>query len=295
MDIKIDTTMERDIDLLIMEEFIVDKQFAKMFLESANIFEECDIVKAIHSKTDVEFGESDIVFILKINDKLHALHIEDKINAIAMPEQNSRYHLRAKKDIDNGDYDTYSVIIVAPQKYLDINTEAQKYEYKVTYEQMLEFFNGKDGIRSKYKAALIERAIREQRSGYQWKANSDVVRFCNDMHEYQMEHFPGMTKGTIAWWPIYKTIHKGIEVWFKANKGYCDLSFTKLTYHDLYKGYRDKIYGRMEIVETGKSSAIRIAVNPIRFEDDFNDVVNDVHKALEAINILLDFGNSLML
>lgn len=49
----------------------------------------------------------------------------------------------------------------------------------------------------------------------------------------------------------------------------------------------------MTIVETGKSSAIRIEVNPIHFEDNFDNVVEDVHEALEAIKVLLDFGNSL--
>ena len=197
------------------------------------------------------------------------------------------------KCAEKGEYQRCSVIIVAPEKYLKANSEAQKYKYRVTYEQILEFFYKKNDIRSKYKAALIERAIKEQGSGYQWTPNPDVVRFCTAMYEYESQHFEGMTKGTVAWWPTFRTIHKDVEVQFKANKGHCDLAFKKMTYADLYRSYRDKIYGRMEIVKTGKSSAIRIAVNPIRFEDNFDDVVDDVHEALEAIGILLDFCNLL--
>ena len=67
---------------------------------------------------------------------IHALHIEDKIDAVAMPRQPERYDLRAQKDIAAGEYDTYSVLIVAPEKYLRKNKEAQKYPSRLTYEQM---------------------------------------------------------------------------------------------------------------------------------------------------------------
>lgn len=291
MEFNFDTALERDIDLLVMEEFSVSEGFARIFLNTVNVKGEYDIVKSIHSKVDAEYGESDIVFIIRTNNKLHALHIEDKINAIAMPNQHERYFLRGKKDVEKGDYDTFSVVILAPQKYLNMNTEAQKYENKVTYEQLLEYFSKEKDVRSMYKAALIREAINEQISGYQWEANPDVVRFCNEMYYYQKERFPGMTKGTVAWWPTFKTIHKNIEVQFKANKGHCDLAFTKTSYSDLYKEYRSKIYGNMEIVETGKSSAIRIVVPPIKFESTFSEVVDDVEEALTAIDILLNFAN----
>ena len=199
MKLKIETTLERDIDLLIIEEFVSNKNFAELFLRKLNLSNEYSIIEAIHSKTDSEFGESDIVFILNVNNKLHAIHIENKINAIAMPEQNSRYHLRANKDIQNGEYDEYSVMIVAPSKYLEKNKEAQKYEYSITYEQLLEYFKSKNDIRSSFKSAMIERAITDQITGYQWEANPHVVRFCSAIHKYQDEHFPGMTKGTVAW------------------------------------------------------------------------------------------------
>ena len=293
MDIKIDTALERDIDLLIIEEFIADKSFAQMFLDTIGIRQDYTLLKAIHSKTDPEYGESDIVFVLKIGSKLHAIHIENKINAIAMPQQNARYHLRAQKDISNGEYDSYSVIITAPKKYLSNNKEAHKYEYKVAYEQMYAFMKSQDGIRYEYKSALLERAIKEQNNGYQWTAHPDVVRFCSEMYDYQKRHFPGMPIGTTAWWPHFKTIHKDIEVQFKANKGHCDLAFTRLSYPELYKKMKDKITGDMVIVETGKSSAIRIQVKPIRFEDDFEAVADDVKEALLAIKALLDFGNTL--
>lgn len=114
MNIKIDTTLERDIDLLIIEEFVSDTEFAKIFLEAVGIASGCSVEEAVNSKTDAGFGESDIVFILNINGKRHALHIEDKIDAIAMPDQSGRYDYRAEKDIAAGEYDSLKKISVMP-------------------------------------------------------------------------------------------------------------------------------------------------------------------------------------
>lgn len=292
MQISFETVLERDMDLLIIEEFISDPCFASIFMNAAGITDEYTVEHIIHSKMDAQYGESDIVVVLKICDRLHALHIEDKIDAIAMPNQSGRYHLRAKKDIANGEYQTYSVLITAPEKYLKNNVEAQKYAHKVSFEQLQGYFSEKSDMRSKYKHALISKAINAGKNGYQWEANPHVVRFCTAMYAYQAEHFPGMPKGTIAWWPTYKTIHKDISINFKANKGHCDLSFPGPV-DELYKKYKDRVHGRMTIEQTGKSSAIRIAVKPIYFEKAFEEHMPEVHAALQAIKELIDFANEL--
>ena len=97
MEIKIDSLLERDMDFLIMEEFIADKDFAKIFLDTVQISGDYVIDKAYHSKVDADYGESDLVFVLNFGDFLHAIHIEDKVDAPAMPEQHERYHKRAEK------------------------------------------------------------------------------------------------------------------------------------------------------------------------------------------------------
>ena len=42
MKIQFDTTLERDIDLLIMEEFVADKDFARIFLNAVGL--NCDFI-----------------------------------------------------------------------------------------------------------------------------------------------------------------------------------------------------------------------------------------------------------
>lgn len=294
MKIRLDTTLERDIDLLIIEEFITDETFAKIFLDSVGIGSSYVIDEAIHSKTDANLGESDIVFILNFSGKRHALHIEDKIDAIAMPRQHDRYDLRAQKDIAEGQYDSYSVLIVAPEKYLANNKEAQKYAHHVTYEQLREHFLHGADRRSKYKLALIERAIFEQKNGYQYEANPGVVRFCTAMAAYQKKNYPKLPIGTTAWWPEYPTLLKDTKVVFKANKGFCDLQFSHTLAQDLYGRVKNLMSERMNIVQAGKSASVRITVTPIWFENRFEDKTAEVDEALEALTELYALSKELL-
>ncbi len=283
MNIKIDTTLERDIDLLILEEFISNPEFASIFLKAVGISDAYTIGTAIHSKMDAELGESDIVFVLNINGKRHALHIEDKIDAIAMQNQSGRYHDRAKKDIAQGEYDEYSVLIVAPEKYLEANKEAHKYTHNVKYEQLRDYFSTKADIRSKYKLALIERAITDQKNGYQYEANPGMVEFCKKMNDYHKEKYPGLPAGSIAWWRYYPTVMDDVTIVFKANKGYCDLQFGHTTKEDLFPRVCEFLTERMNVVPAGKSASVRIEVKPIWYENKFEDKIAEVDEALEAI------------
>ena len=283
MNIKIDTTLERDIDLLILEEFISNPEFASIFLKAVGISDDYTVETAIHSKMDAEFGESDIVFVLNINGKRHALHIEDKIDAIAMQNQSGRYHNRAKKDIAQGEYDEYSVLIVAPEKYLEANKEAHKYAYNVKYEQLRDYFSTKADIRSKYKLALIERAITDQKNGYQYEANPGMVEFCKKMNDYHKDKYPGLPAGSIAWWRYYPTVMDDVTIVFKANKGYCDLQFGHTTKEDLFSRVCEFLTERMNVVQAGKSASVRIEVKPIWYENKFEDKIAEVDEALEAI------------
>lgn len=294
MEIRLDTTLERDIDLLIMEEFVADTSFAKIFLDAVGVCASYTIDQAIHSKIDPALGESDIVFILNIAGKRHALHIEDKIDAIAMPRQHDRYDLRAQKDIDAGQYDSYSVVIVAPEKYLSNNKEAQKYSNRVTYEQMREYFLSKSNLRSKYKIALIDRAICEQKNGYQYEANPGVVSFCTAMAAYQKENYPSLPAGTTAWWPGYPTLLNNAVMVFKANKGFCDLQFGHTLAQDLYVRVKDYLSERMHVVQAGKSASVRITVTPIWLEDRFEEKLAEVDEAFVALTELYDLSKKLL-
>lgn len=293
MEIVFDTTLERDMDLLIMEEFISAPEFARIFLDAAKINGDYIIERAIHSMRDADLGESDIVFILNISGKRHAVHIEDKVDALAMPNQHGRYTLRAEKDVLEGKYDTYSVLIAAPAQYLATNKEAQKYECQVSYEQLREYYAMCNDIRAQYKLALIDRAICDQKNGYQWEANPGVTHFCSAMDVYQKEHYPNLPIGTNAWWRGYKTLLLNAVMVYKANKGFCDLQFSNYTPQELLPRVKKHITDRMTIAKAGKSASVRIAVPPVDFEEAFEDNVQEVDEALCALSELYKLSKEL--
>jgi hypothetical protein len=80
---------ERDMDLLLAEEFCVSQPFATWFLSQTKAFKGVDatVVDVAVSQTDVT-GESDLVVVYeRSEDKSRfAVHIEDKINAPLQPE-----------------------------------------------------------------------------------------------------------------------------------------------------------------------------------------------------------------
>lgn len=119
---------ERDMDLLFLEEFVSSEEFLHIFLSKISL-ENANICSVEQSKTDVQFGESDMTVIVEKGSIKYGLLIEDKIDAIAMPNQSGRYMERGELGKKNGDYEQFFVFIVAPESYLQQNDEAKKYPY----------------------------------------------------------------------------------------------------------------------------------------------------------------------
>jgi hypothetical protein len=111
---------ERDIDILLAEEFSVSPPFAAWFLKQTRGFK--DIFAAVQdvyvSRSDTT-GESDLVVVFETQggETRFALHIEDKIDAPVQAEQESRYRLRAEAEILRGDYSAYEVTLCSPEAY----------------------------------------------------------------------------------------------------------------------------------------------------------------------------------
>lgn len=77
-----------------MEEFISERNFARLFLDQSQLSGDYTIHKISHSLSDSD-RESDITPILQCPDKKVALLSEDKIDA-QMPAQSKCYHKHAK-------------------------------------------------------------------------------------------------------------------------------------------------------------------------------------------------------
>ena len=127
-----------------MEAFVTDNEFVLLFLGKTDLAgRSCTVVHAERSKIDHGLGESDLTVIVDVDGDRKALLIEDKIDAIAMPNQHERYLKRGAVGIENSEYDDFYVFIVCPKKYRESNEEAAKYEYFVSYEECRDFFKSR--------------------------------------------------------------------------------------------------------------------------------------------------------
>ena len=296
--------LEHDMDMLILEEFSCSTEFSKIFLSKVCI-ENATLCLTWQSKTDCELGESDMTVVFNCGSKKIALLIEDKIDAIAMPEQPSRYILRGDKGIADGEYDSYFVFIVAPQQYLDHNEKAKEYPNKVSYEEIKDYFEKNNDSRKSFKLAQINLAIEKQKNGYQVIKNAFVTDFWKRYIEYKNQYFPNLNlivsndvKPTNGVWTCFRT-KDGKIVYHKSNKGYVDLTFNgcadrlekikKFIVHSI-GNYYDQGYS---IVLTGKSCAIRLTVPVINFLLPFEGQIYIVNQSFEAVKKLCDLSEKL--
>lgn len=295
LECKFSDILERDMDLLFLEEFVSSEEFLNIFLSKINLTGAM-VRKIEHSKMDLDDGESDMTAIVEKDGRKYGLLIEDKIDAIAMKNQSGRYFKRGEKGKINGDYNKYFVFVVAPKKYLQENQEAKKYPNKITYEECLEYFLSKTDPRSQFKAQQIAKAIDKQKKGYQVIENTNVTSFWQQYisvqktcyHQLQLK-YDSQIKGSKALWVTFHTDYKQIKIVHKSDKGFVDMEFSGLGEKttELRKLFASQIEeSKYKVVLTGKSAVLRKECSKIDFKADFESQKEIVIEALSAANEL---------
>lgn len=289
MKFNIEKIFERDIDLLVINKFMNDKTFKNYFLSKINLYD-YNIIEVYHSFSDNN-GEADIVIVLENGFEKICLLIKNKINAIAMPEQYNRYVKRGKKGLDNKLYDRFFIFIIAPKDYLKSNSEAKKYDNKISYEELIECIKDNDI----YGKNLLESAINIKKKGYSVIKNESITQFWDKYYRLIDEKYPFINikkyngpRGSNAVWPGFYTPVKGIMIQHKSNKGYMDLTFKGLAskYYEVLEIVSDKLDDDMSLEVATNSLVIRIHVPIIDFEMEFDDYLNELDVCFNAANRL---------
>ena len=276
--------MERDTDLLFLEEWCVNDEFAQWILERFGISEKFSRFDGFHSVTDPQYGESDLLLIAENGSNKVAILLENKVDAIAQESQAERYFLRAEKVKQDLGLSHVAVGIIAPNNYLLNNQEANNYPFRISYESTAEWFAAKTDIRSQYRAAVIKAAIEKERRGYRPIKDEQVSKFWHDYWEYLKKNVPeaAMKEPDIvpagsdwpeikfAWFPEkWKLVHK-------LGRGVLDLE-TKMTAEES-RDFEISANGKFSVVQTGKSFSIRLDVVPL----DRNIPIFEQKNALEC-------------
>ncbi len=295
MNIIFENVFERDIDLLIMRRFAMkDVSFIRLFSKRAeiDIDSESAILSVSHSVMTND-GETDVEIIFSDGDEKIAFLIEDKIDAVAQPEQEKRYEIRAKKAIEQGLYNKYYIFIVAPQKYLNNNQEAEKYAYQVSYEEIREVLS------DEFEKALINKALDESKRGYVPVEDRRVTDFWNQLYDFVENNYPdtfnmqghkGDVKGSRAIWATMNSGH-GTSIVIKADRGFVDLEIPGYAdrFVEFSKANKDIIdKKRLYIRTASKSLSVRKYTEIIDFKGDFSAQTDKLEDAFNKAKELQD-------
>ena len=294
---------EHDMDMLFLQLFSIDTGFTSLFLNTASFNVDNFSIDSIElSKSDPKLGESDITVLLTAGKKKVALLIEDKIDAIAMPEQAARYIKRGEKGIKKGEYDNYFCFIVCPQKYYDNNEEAHKYPYVMTYETIRDYLKTKDSPIYNTYCQQLDQAIEKAKRPPKVEVDENANRFFRNYKDYQEANYPELNLTTKrdanGYWAHYTTRLGTVYLFHKIDVGHIDLTFNKASGHIdeltiIAEWLRKHGFESVSAVKTGKSGALRVIVprlnNQIPFDENDKDEIETcfrtISRLIEAVNV----------
>ncbi len=301
---------ERDMDFMIMEEFGASQEFADIFLSKVGKAG-ARVTYIYHSKYDKYMGESDMIVITEYEGRHHALLIEDKIDADAMPCQSSRYHERAKEDVFKGLYDSYDIFITAPKGYLISNEEAKLYPNNVSYEEIEQYMLHKSEEKYKFKLQMISLALHRQQRGYEPIEHKRVASFWDEYVKVMNEKYPHFkctnadkTHCSNSHWPNFRVSLPNAKIVHKARQGYVDLQFEKMG-SQLYilQSAVDKLpfeelsidRQEVKIEKASESGSIRIYCPRLDFMGNYQEQAKKVETCLETINRMYQIAKHIKL
>ena len=296
------TICERDMDLLFIESISTDPGFCRMLVDKTDLKgKPFQVLRAELSKEDSDLGESDITVVIDIEGNKYGFLIEDKIDALAMPDQHGRYIKRGNKGIKAGEYLDFRVFIFCPEKYYKNNDEAKLYEHLLTYEECKEYFDNKNDSFSSFRSQQLAQAITKAKKPPVINVDEKANAFLRQYIAYQREHYPSLDLSTKedknGWWTDFRTDLGYVYINHKIREGYVDLTFPRSSDKiDRAKIVADwarkhKMPG-IEVVKTKGSAMLRIQVPKLDMIKGFEFVDKDeLNQCFDAIKELTDFSN----
>ena len=297
------SVVERDIDLVVMEELSVSDEFRDWF--SSRVYSTPVFQSAIgvwHSVVDGALGESDIVYVFTSQaGQRIALLIENKIDAPPQTQQGERYRLRGDKGVRDGYWDEFKTCVIAPERYLTSSKHSQEYDSEISYEELLAFFSSRRfrDCRYLYKARIIQEAVEQNRRGYQPEYSEEMTSFVRNYYDLAARDFPHFgiqepkPRPSGSTWVMFNPIGypNGIRLCHQLTSGNVKLFFNLQAdnIENLRQRYQSFIIDNVNISLAGKSVALTIEVPKINpLECVFDTEHQKISEALKALSILDD-------
>ena len=266
---------ERDIDLLLLEEFQATPSFVEWFLMSAGIdgVSADQLVGAQRSITH-STGESDLELHFAGADAGDIILIENKVGAGLQPMQAERYRLRGQAYVAGNRCARFHTVIVAPNRYFPDPAQTKGFRHRLSYEDVISWFERADFLENRrhYKLLLLRSAIERATLGYQPSVDKAVTDFFAFYWDVAVAAFPelGMVRtrkerpggsGRVYFKTALLAAIK-CDIAHKTGKGFVDLHLRQRGGRlALVEGkLRSVLEPQMSVERAGKSAAVRVHV-----------------------------------
>ncbi|MEY9185778.1 hypothetical protein ABIG06_007333 [Bradyrhizobium sp. USDA 326] len=296
----IERKYERDLDLLLAEEFAVNPAFAERFKALTKFASEpATIANFWVSKSD-SLGESDLIVVYQRGDgSRFGLLIEDKVDANFQPDQAQRYRLRANRDRSDGVYADFELVLCAPDHYLQSRNDLDGFDRQISLEQIAEMLDAEGDARAAYRAGFLKTAGTKRINA--WVREDDIATnaFWDAAYDLASHHFPilelkplKLTRNS-AWITIrphdLPTMPKHVYVSLKGDKGRVDLTFANTTAHMFQQLIKEFLEPKMTVHQTGAAAAIRLKSPEFTIANGIDEGIPKVKAAFEASSRLIQF------
>ena len=299
---------ERHIDYILEEEFTLNRDFLRFFLDQARraapdqaiIFActgeaQCAAVRSVTTGK----GESDLLVTYGPTGVLPtAILIEDKIRAGFQPKQPERYRDRGEHG-KGKEWSQYWTCLVGPMKYI---AKSKEFDASVSIETLQQYFAARTDDRSQFRAGILGRTIKKFEATGVQIIDTDMTDFraiyaaeC----EKRLDHTQWIyDKPREAWWDdtwfSFQSVFwpRSIKVRHQARTGFVDLILPLDDQELLRKvlefwrdSYPNNPGPSVNIIPIGKNkSALQIAVAKIvEFTRQTRPDFEEVFSAIEFI------------
>lgn len=310
--ISVSSVSERDVDLLLLEEFVADERFGSWFVGEA-INDPPRIKTCLSARRSVtqSNGESDLELLFQVDDGNTLLvMVENKVGAGFQPLQAERYRSRSDNYLKRGACDLALTIITAPECYFGGSESCRGFDGRVSYEALARWFANSDtiGARRAYKVAVLKAAIDKSSLGYQPVEDAVATKFWRDYWEIVRDVAPELrmpvpgvkTAGStfISFKPA--GLPAGSDIVHKltgtggAETGFVDIHFPGMG--ELALEFGSALHGLlkdgMSVVRASKSAAVRMIVPTVDPNKDAAPQSEAIRAGLSAAKLLLAWFQS---
>jgi len=288
----IESIRERDIDLLLLEEFACNDKFCAWFANESGLPPFIEKIGIWRSINDFGLGETDLLLTYVSQSGKIMLLIENKLDASFQESQFSRYEKRAVEYVKSRQCDLAFVVLIAPEFYCENQNEFENF---ISYEQISKRFEELGDTRSLFKRDLLKIGSEKLRRGYQPVNSVIVQRFWHDYYKYKEQNYPtlymkkpGIVPQDSDWPMLYDEQLKNITFYHKLAQGNVDATF---------KGFDQSMRSILQeillpdsiIVNHAKSFSVRIFSGKVDRTKEFNSQIENIDKGLKNLVRLRDW------